>query len=310
MEHFGILHFFKAQGSSQNELIQELEQQESSFIKFETCMRKIYFFQQAHLDKNQEQLLEKITRSSHFEYMNREVAYTFVLEVITGLKSNIKGETEIFGQFKAFCETVKSKKILGIGLLQQIFDQLIIDCKYLRDKHIKNWGSQSYGSLSRKLLDKGTPVFLLGSGQLAKEISPWLEQIPNKYLVVRDLTKTYEKEFQNFQKISYDNFRQLSSGFDTTINLIIAAPLVNEDLSRFFNRYRLKTIIDWRGDQKISSSLCETYFHLSHIKGALAESEESLSTKVNLVKQEIQVLVEKWGKKIQLNPWGWDDICA
>ncbi|MCB0369785.1 MAG: hypothetical protein KDD45_10190, partial [Bdellovibrionales bacterium] len=93
------------------------------------------------------------------------------------------------------------------------------------------------------------------------------------------------------------------------VHLVIAAPLTHKEIVNLLEKLQTVKIIDWRGDDKLNLPGKE-YFHLSDLKNLLAESEESLNQKVELVRQEIVNLIEKFKKKVQLNPWGWDDICA
>ncbi len=321
MERFGIIHFDKSltaeiessfSKGSMDEFFHSLNHLEKDFIKFETCMRKIYFFDSTRLSESALSFYHKqIKKVPQINLFESEQAYSFILEVIAGLKSSIKGETEIFGQFKIFYDHFKTQDLVAMGGLLKTFEQLILDCKHLREKHIKNWGSQSYGSVSRKLLDKNTPVILLGSGHLAQEIAPWLEQNPNKVIVTRESSKTrFNKEFATFKNISYQELPALLKAQEGPVNIILAAPIANSCIQDKLAMASIKTFIDWRGDHRWLESNYKEYYHLSDIKNQFIESEESLNQKVHLVRQEIQTLVEKLKKKVQLNPWGWDDICA
>jgi glutamyl-tRNA reductase len=51
---------------------------------------------------------------------------------------------------------------------------LLVDAKRVRSRHLEGLGSQSYGGMVRQHL-KGVPsVIVLGAGQLAEEILPWI----------------------------------------------------------------------------------------------------------------------------------------
>ena len=108
------------------------------------------------------------------------------------------------------------------------------------------------------------------------------------------------------------------------VNIVVAAPISNSCLETIIEPMQVNKLIDWRGDQKIDFNIngrpkvdekvpakkIDEYFHLNDIKLVLAESEESLEEKVQVVQLEIQKMIENFRKKVQLNPWGWDDICA
>jgi glutamyl-tRNA reductase len=326
VERFGIIHYCKTSNISlelRNLELNKLSALGSSFVLFETCLRKIYFYDTTRFDSTVGDLLCELqasqsNKNDNFDIFENQKAYQFILEVISGLKSNIKGETEIFGQFKLFYEQFKLKNLESSSFLDQVFSQLIQDCKFLREKHIKNWGSQSYGSLTRKLLDKQNPLLVIGKGQLAREMAPWLTQIPSKYLVVRDLQKKIDPEFQDFSQVLINDMSAIS--YSGRINLVIAAPLTHKELESFMKSLKdrglaIHKVVDWRGGVELpindeSEIKKENYFHLSDIKNTLAESEETLNEKIKIVQIEISKMIEKFGKKVQLYPWGWDDICA
>ena len=68
---------------------------------FETCLRKIYFF-----DEDAEIRTELLEKKIKF-YQGSE-ALQRLLEVLCGLHSRVLGETEIFGQFKKFIDSIES----------------------------------------------------------------------------------------------------------------------------------------------------------------------------------------------------------
>ncbi|NUM58744.1 MAG: hypothetical protein HUU56_08945 [Bdellovibrionaceae bacterium] len=288
------------------------------FYRFETCLRKIYFFDSAKLSESQSSSIQKYCAHPFLQILAGEGAYSLILQIISGLKSDVKGETEIFGQYKKFHEDYKSQLSIKRRscYLPKHLEQLSSDCKFLRDKHIQKWGSQSYGSLSRKLLDKERPVLLLGSGQLAKEIAPWLSQINEKFLVIRQIPKTNE-EFQEFRQIQEHQLADVScygnyeAEISKEMNLIIAAPVSNDYLEeKFLKKIKVNKIIDWRGEARLFQNAKNNYFHLDEVKQMLLESEQSLQHKISLVKEEIDLILQKHRNKMTLFPWGWDDICA
>lgn len=103
-------------------------------------------------------------------------AYAFLLRVACGLESEVKGETDIFGQLK---EAWHRYELNGTHAqeLSPWFRRLFEDTKEIRASHLQNVGGASYGSLVRKLLkqyDPDGPVLLVGAGKIAQSIAPWL----------------------------------------------------------------------------------------------------------------------------------------
>jgi glutamyl-tRNA reductase len=104
-------------------------------------------------------------------------AYAFLLRFACGLESKLVAETEIFGQIKQawrnFCEQ-------GSPLARQLspwIQLLFQDAKAVRAQHLAKLGSASYGSQVRRLLGedaKDGPTLLIGAGQLAQSVAPWL----------------------------------------------------------------------------------------------------------------------------------------
>lgn len=105
-------------------------------------------------------------------------AYAFLLRFACGLESKLVAETEIFGQIKqAWREFAERGSELSRSLsswMQWLFQ----DAKLIRSQHLAHLGSASYGSQVRRLLGEhaaGGPTLLIGAGQLAQAVAPWLE---------------------------------------------------------------------------------------------------------------------------------------
>jgi hypothetical protein len=105
-------------------------------------------------------------------------AYAFLLRFACGLESRLTGETEIFGQIKqAWNEFTREPSPLAHALspwMQRLFQ----DAKEIRARFLSGLGSASYGSQVRRLLGEpaaGGTTLLVGAGQLAESIAPWLE---------------------------------------------------------------------------------------------------------------------------------------
>jgi hypothetical protein len=113
----------------------------------------------------------------HAEYYEGPHAYAFLLRLACGLESKLTGETEVFGQLKQawaqFSERGSDQAQQLAGYMQSLFR----DVKDVRSRFLSNIGSASYGSLVRRLLDtpgERGPVLLIGAGQLAAAVAPWL----------------------------------------------------------------------------------------------------------------------------------------
>lgn len=107
-------------------------------------------------------------------------AYEFLLRVATGLASQLAGETNIFGQLKAAWHRDAPK----VSWLQWLF----ADAREIRARHLSEVGGASYGRSVRQLLRQpgreplAGPVLLVGAGDMAESVAPWLRAWPLQVL--------------------------------------------------------------------------------------------------------------------------------
>jgi len=104
-------------------------------------------------------------------------AYAFLLRFACGLESKLVAETEVFGQIKQAWREF-SGRVSPLARQLSPWVQLFQDVKAIRAQHLVHLGSASYGSLVRRLLGEEAvpqgPTLLLGAGQLAQSVAPWL----------------------------------------------------------------------------------------------------------------------------------------
>jgi len=115
--------------------------------------------------------------ASGYELFNGAEAYRFLLQLSSGLMSEIAGETEIFGQIKQAWRDYEATQVASARELRPWMQRLLQDTKEVRSEHVVGLGSATYGSLVRRLLG-GTlpgPTLLIGAGQLAETILPFLD---------------------------------------------------------------------------------------------------------------------------------------
>jgi len=104
-------------------------------------------------------------------------AYAFLLRLACGLESRLPGETEVLGQLKQSWAGFEAGHSLLAQQLNPFMQSLFRDVKDVRSRFLSGLGSASYGSLVRRLLDvpgEAGPVLLVGAGQLAESVAPWL----------------------------------------------------------------------------------------------------------------------------------------
>jgi glutamyl-tRNA reductase len=103
-------------------------------------------------------------------------AYRLLLEVATGLRSAIPGETNVLGQLKRAWEQHRQRASAESALLAPVIAQLLQDARTVRRRHLQGIGGASYGALVRRLLGirPGERVLLVGAGELARSMLPFL----------------------------------------------------------------------------------------------------------------------------------------
>jgi hypothetical protein len=102
-------------------------------------------------------------------------AYRFLLEVTTGLRSAVPGETNVFGQFKkAWLNFRHTGQAAEVARLAPVMHRLINDTKAIRQEHLEGIGGSSYASLVRKLIapNPGDRILFVGAGALARSMLP------------------------------------------------------------------------------------------------------------------------------------------
>ena len=103
-------------------------------------------------------------------------AYRLLLEIITGLRSAVCGETNVYGQFRRAWQV--SQQSLPADITQPLspfIDALFSDTRRIRQQHLQGVGGNSYGSLARRLLApaRGARVLFVGTGELARSMLPF-----------------------------------------------------------------------------------------------------------------------------------------
>jgi len=104
-------------------------------------------------------------------------AYRFLLQLACGLESEIAGETEILGQIKQAWRDYESAGAPDAVALRPWMQRLLQDAKEIRSEYVVGLGSATYGSLVRRIFggELRGPTLLLGAGQLAETILPFLD---------------------------------------------------------------------------------------------------------------------------------------
>lgn len=126
-------------------------------------------------------LRDHLPAGSHCEVREGASAYELLLRLACGLESRLAGETEVFGQFKQCWQDFSAAHSELAGHVSGLMQALFRDVKDIRSRYLTGTGSASYGSLVRRVLGASSqpnvaaPVLLVGAGQLAHSVAPWLK---------------------------------------------------------------------------------------------------------------------------------------
>lgn len=231
------------------------------------------------------------------EKYSGKAAYQFLLEIVCGLHSPIVGETEVFGQFKAFMQEWLKQQPEKTVLAQRILG----DAKTLRSQHLNGLGNQSYGSWLRKNLKVST-VHILGGGQLAREILPYISKQGKKAVIhVREPGKI---DFHN-------EVRQIEARAFSDGALVIAAPMSAAEIHHWMGEARPQQIFDLR-DNSCTDMVRNAIEHhgLKQIFNQIEKNRSRLIPVIETVRADIRERAEKLHAQVLVRPQGWDDICA
>ena len=150
---------------------------------FESCQRYVWITTTEFANS----FRKKIEAAEQFRGSN---AYYFLMNVSTGLESEIVGETDIFGQLKDAWSQCTGLPDSLIASLKVWMPKLFEDTKELRSRYLQNLGGVSYGSLVRKLVLRGSgPVLVIGAGKLAQSVVPYLLSNCEIWIANRDSNK-------------------------------------------------------------------------------------------------------------------------
>lgn len=277
-----------------------LETWSEGFLALKTCLREMYL-----LNSEEYRLFKKHNPTTHkdFHIYKGFDALEYLVKVLSGLESPILGETEVFGQFRQqVLPFAQDKKDLFPSI--QFALNLV---KSIRTRHLVGSGSQSYGSLVRRLVKGENHVLFLGAGILAESIYPWVKSSKNVMFALRDKEKFKKsemyKEDSSIQTFSFEeNFY-----FDFPVNIVICAPLTSEKIQDYLKNTRVNTVIDLREESrqdplKIDAKVYDLENVFSEMKSS--EEKKELIEKINN-----DIINEIDAKFIKHRPFGWEDLC-
>jgi glutamyl-tRNA reductase len=233
--------------------------------------------------------------------------------VICGLRSPLLAETAVMGQFKEFCANARFPMNEWGAFLRRLTSDLLVDAKRVRSRHLEGLGSQSYGGMVRQHL-KGVPsVVVVGAGQLAEEILPWIVGKTDVTVCARSVerAKGLTERFEEIRVAQFAVSKVIDETRETAV--VIAAPIkaVNVETWMKAQTTSLVKVIDLRGEAEsdpIHGSL--PVIRLSEMFAALKNERPKLIARVAAARDEITKAAQRLIEQAQFRPFGWEDLCA
>lgn len=275
---------------------------------FKTCLRKIMFCREDEVNNYLDYL------EADDQILRGEKALSLLLEILCGLHSPVVGETEVFGQFRAFVDSRKQLNDTLFSDNQKWLNFIIAEVKKTRSEHLVGIGSQSYGSLIRRHTKDLESVTICGSGQLAQEILPWLAHKKSVQIICRDPLK-----LQAFAE-KYDNLT-ISTYNEAYVHgeaMVIAAPVGDARILELMGKQenRPHAIFDLRGEENTLPALSQKQFPQVQVMGLqqffaeIEETKKDTQAKLQAIKNYLLEKALSFTHRTELRPLGWDDICA
>ena len=235
-------------------------------------------------------------------------AYMYLLETICGLKSKLVGENEIVGQFKEAYKSFTSHPERDSRLIL-ILEKLFKDAKEIRTQHLIGIGQKTYAHLTRKHFSgkvKGSPILILGSGQLAEDLinqfkkrQPIVLSARNKGRV-EELARTHGVEVLPWREINWLEHAFIANtiGFEGTL-------LDQTFFDAWKARHNQRLIVDLGSPSALQTHLTreEGVIRLDDIFAEGALMEDQKRERINLARQAMLNIVDqrvRWLEEKQL----------
>lgn len=281
-------------------------------FSFTTCLRHIVI---ANLDEAAE--LAAQAQGPNDQILRGEQAYSLLLEIICGLHSPLVGETEVYGQFKNAVSQFSLPATPWGTMLAKAFKALFEDAKKVRDQHLKDLGSQSYGSVLRREVKGLKSVHFVGAGHLVQEILPWINK-EGISIVIH--CRNPEKAQQALGALSANiriaemEERMALSDVDA---LVIAAPVSADSMRAWLPLdARPHLVADLRADSE-SDRLSEGSFSefkrvlpLGEFMNRLSQNQSLILERKGAALSAVARAASDRARTVEYRPFGWEDVCA
>ena len=276
-------------------------------LEWQTCLRRILLLHKS----DSTALLPSIPATS--EVFAGKDAYNFLLEVVCGLRSPLVGETAVMGQFREFCAKAKFPASEWGWFLRRLTSDLLVDAKRIRYRHLEGLGSQSYGGMVRQHLKNIPSVFVLGAGQLAQEILPWLIGKTDVTVFYRNAMRA-EGLAQENPALRLAQFNADQAHAETRSSaIVIAAPLTADEIETWIKAQTTPIVkaLDLRGEAESDPfNASFPVVRLAEMFAALKNERPKVAARLAAARTEVNKAALRLTEQAQFRPFGWEDLCA
>ncbi len=280
-----------------SELKERHQVEPDGMFAWKTCMRSVFLGDSRLLDHPPE------SQYGPYTVYHGYSAYQLLLEITSGIKSRLLGETEVFSQFKETFKNANLPKTAFGEYLQKLRDELIEDTRKIRSKHLVGLGDQSYGGLARRFLGDSQKITLLGTGQLAEQILPYIVESGREVLVVGRNSSRLEELESKFPIRT----AELGDKIPVQEAFIISAPVKVSHLLDL--THKNSKIIDFReNDEGDQFSNFHQYFSFSYILETLKKNENKNKKLRGQLEIFVSKIVEEREYVSSNNIFCWEDI--
>ena len=284
------------------------------YVAVETCLRV-----EIYLDVSKEFEIERLKREFRVEkikdYEGTEAVH-YLLRVICGLDSIIKGEDQILVQLKkAYFEALD--KETTSSFLNIIFNQAIETGKRFRAESRINEKNISLDSIAVKFIKtkfeslEDKKVFVIGVGDLSQSILALLHKMNNCHLTMtnRSLKKSIElqKVFPDVQTAEFSEKYNIIKNMDIVISATSAPHLIIEKtkIEDILNDGKKRFFLDLAVPRDIEISIGEfenvSLYHLEDIwdeyNKNVEKRDEIVEKYFYIIEEQLKKIAEKLEKR-------------
>jgi glutamyl-tRNA reductase len=236
-------------------------------------------------------------------------AYALLVEIVSGLRSPLIGETEVQAQFKTFMATLDAETH---GDLLRIGQRVLTDARLIRRRHLQGFGVRSYSGLVGGHVPTGAHVVLVGTGALAADIAG---DLGTRHGIDQWGRRTPVRALSSKAPVRFRLFSAAAPGVVQTADsavLVVAAPASSIDLDRIATGYPgLVRIIDLRpADERRPLAAAVPTVTLDDLFAEAGAEARLASRPVAAARVDIAALGRAYANRDELRPFGWDDLCA